>query len=311
MTVYNFTAIYKGFVGRSTVGDTWAQKISGAGDDAGSMGATDFHFFWAVADNKWLRNYRTVALFNTTTLPSQQIVSATLKFNTNSKWDNLVATPSLYVVAAPTANNTFLVAADYQVLGSVSFAAVKVWADIPAAGELILILNAAGIASINAGGYSKFGLKWSYDILAVTPPWIDNKDTGFGYLQSGDWVLTITTTTIAVTTNPATNITANSAQLNGTLTEDGTDTPVQCSFEYGLTSAYGSTTTPATVTEGSSFSAVVSGLSRGTTYHFRAKAVGTSGATVYGADRTFTTKSRLGDIHIDQLIYQHCERMVR
>jgi len=94
-----------------------------------------------------------------------------------------------------------------------------------------------------------------------------------------------------VTTEAATSIGTTTATLNGTLTDLGTASPVEVSFEWGTTDAYGST---ATVTASplsaapSAFSATLTGLSASTSYHFIAKAVGDDG-TGYGEDRTFTT----------------------
>lgn len=105
----------------------------------------------------------------------------------------------------------------------------------------------------------------------------------------------MTFTTVAlplptVTTTAATNIILLGATLNGTVNANGTTTTA--GFEYGLTTAYGSTATatPSTVT-GSTPTAITVDLTcfvPNTTYHFRAVATNATG-TVYGADFTFTT----------------------
>jgi hypothetical protein len=66
---------------------------------------------------------------------------------------------------------------------------------------------------------------------------------------------------------------------------------VNVSFEFGTTTAYGSTTTPQKTGPDNvvdSFSAVLSGLPSGTTIHYRAVATSDFGKVV-GADRTFKT----------------------
>jgi predicted phage tail protein len=93
----------------------------------------------------------------------------------------------------------------------------------------------------------------------------------------------------AVTTSAATSLTTTSATLNGSLTALGTATSDNVSFEWGLTTSYGNTTTPEAKTAIGTFSANLTGLTAGTTYHFRAKAVGNG--TAYGSDKTFTTSS--------------------
>ncbi len=96
---------------------------------------------------------------------------------------------------------------------------------------------------------------------------------------------------LSVSTNPASNIGSDSATLNGTLTDLGSnDTSVTVYFQYGTDITYGSETPHQTMNATGSFSADISGLSPDTTYHFRAVAVGDqSGTTVYGSDVTFKT----------------------
>jgi hypothetical protein len=96
---------------------------------------------------------------------------------------------------------------------------------------------------------------------------------------------------LAVTTGAATTISASGATLNGTLTSLGGATSVTVYFQYGLSSSYTNTTSSITMTAPGSFSAVISGLSAGTTYHFRAAA---SGGAATGSDATFTTSSSGG-----------------
>jgi hypothetical protein len=107
--------------------------------------------------------------------------------------------------------------------------------------------------------------------------------------------LTVTITVpLIVSTSAATAIGTTTATLNGNLTNLGSAVSVQVSFEWGLTATYDNPTSPQPMTSTGSFSAPLSGLSPGTTYHFRAKAVGEG--TSYGIDRTFaTTASDVGD----------------
>ena len=93
----------------------------------------------------------------------------------------------------------------------------------------------------------------------------------------------------AVTTGGAASIGETTATLGGTVNANGRPTTVY--FEYGQTTAYGTQTAVqpgGSGTTGQAVSASVSGLTPGTTYHFRL--VGTSNAgTTFGADQTFTT----------------------
>jgi len=97
----------------------------------------------------------------------------------------------------------------------------------------------------------------------------------------------------SVTTGSASGLTATGATLGGTVSSNGAASTV--TFEYGLTSSYGSTATAAesplaSSASAASVSASVTGLTCGTTYHYRVKAVN-SVNTTYGSDATFSTGS--------------------
>jgi plastocyanin len=92
-----------------------------------------------------------------------------------------------------------------------------------------------------------------------------------------------------VKTNPATNLTASSARLEGLLDPHGLTTSVH--FQYGRGPNYGGRTPNETKTGNNyqNISATISGLSAHTTYHFRIVATNSVG-TRYGGDGTFTTQ---------------------
>jgi hypothetical protein len=92
----------------------------------------------------------------------------------------------------------------------------------------------------------------------------------------------------SVTTTGVTNLKSTGATLNGTVNPGGLSTKV--TFEYGTTTSYGhEATSKQNPVNGSSItnvSADITGLTIGTTYHFRAKAEN-SFDTVYGGDMEF------------------------
>jgi hypothetical protein len=98
----------------------------------------------------------------------------------------------------------------------------------------------------------------------------------------------------AVTTGPASAITATGATLNGTATANGISTTV--TFEYGFTTGYGSTApaveNPIAGFTGTAVTAAISGLEPGALYHYRAKGVNSSGPGT-GSDQTFTAACQL------------------
>lgn len=111
-----------------------------------------------------------------------------------------------------------------------------------------------------------------------------------GLTTGNDMTFTTAAILANVFTTLATSLTANTANLNGMVTANYAATVV--TFEYGITTAYGSTVNanPATVNgiTATAVSAAVSGLSINTLYHFRCVGVNAAG-TSYGLDQTFTT----------------------
>jgi hypothetical protein len=96
-----------------------------------------------------------------------------------------------------------------------------------------------------------------------------------------------------VTTGVAGSLTSTGATLNGTVSSNGAITTV--TFQYGLTTGYGSTATAAQspLAAGASSAAVsaaVTSLTCNTLYHFRAVGANSAGTT-NGGDQTFTTAS--------------------
>ena len=93
-----------------------------------------------------------------------------------------------------------------------------------------------------------------------------------------------------VTTQAATSVDTTSATLNGTVNANGASTTV--TFEYGLTTAYGTSVTadqsPVTGSTSTAVSKTISGLTPNTTYHYRVVGQNSAG-TSNGEDLTFTT----------------------
>lgn len=93
----------------------------------------------------------------------------------------------------------------------------------------------------------------------------------------------------AVTTSAATNVNSSGATLTGSVNPDGEQTSY--AFDYGTSSTYGQETPFTSAGAGSASepaSAALSGLTPGTTYHFRIVANSAAGTSV-GGDETFTT----------------------
>jgi len=103
-----------------------------------------------------------------------------------------------------------------------------------------------------------------------------------------------------VATTSASNITLNGATLNGSLTTIGSANSITVSFDWGLDTNYtgGNVSAILSLVSGSPtpFTANLSGLNAGTTYHYRAEAV--SNTVVYGTDQQFTTSPYLPTLEV-------------
>ncbi|NVN92199.1 MAG: RHS repeat protein [Desulfuromonadales bacterium] len=102
----------------------------------------------------------------------------------------------------------------------------------------------------------------------------------------------IATAPPTVTTGSASGVSGSGATLNATVTANNLETTV--TFEYGLTTAYGTTVSasqnPVTGNLATPVSRSITGLTPpfGTPYHYRAVAVNSKGTT-YGGDKTLAT----------------------
>lgn len=82
------------------------------------------------------------------------------------------------------------------------------------------------------------------------------------------------------------------ATLNGYLEDDG-GLPTEGMFEWGMTIDYGMKTPWQSATIGVMFSATITNLRPGQSYHFRAVGRNANGVS-YGVDMTFSTLGELG-----------------
>jgi len=100
----------------------------------------------------------------------------------------------------------------------------------------------------------------------------------------------VTPTAPTATTVAASAVSNTTATLNGTVTANNATTTI--TFQYGLTTSYGSTINgnPNTLTGATptSITAALTGLTANTTYNYRVVAVNSVGTT-YGSNMTFTT----------------------
>jgi hypothetical protein len=135
-----------------------------------------------------------------------------------------------------------------------------------------------GIPAVNADGYAYVGTAspGAVDIFSPAPP------------------------LPTVTYGPVSGPTTTSGVLNATVEPGAGGDVTGCRFEYGTTEEYGSGSVPCTpdatataFADSTDVEAEISGLTTGTTYHYRVVAEDPNGVR-YGADRTYTPDQVLG-----------------
>ncbi len=202
----------------------------------------------------------------------------------NSQNTDLV-TPLIDMTGATNVNLSFnhyfryydpsTVTLSYSINGGSTWTQIQSWTSTDTANPLAFDQIIAAVA-----GQSEVKFKWNY-----TGTW--------GYYWDVDDIAITAQDPIdppTATTQTASSILLNTATLNGSVNANGESTTV--TFEYGLTTGYGSTVSavPSTVT-GSTNTAVyanISGLTESTTYNYRVKAI-SAGGTTYGTNQVFTT----------------------
>jgi len=122
-------------------------------------------------DNKWNIIGRGIAQFDTTELTGG-IASARLGFFINSRLNSFVSTVYLNIYSAEPTYPTHLVMGDYNCFGAIPFSTSKSILSLPTQDWIEFELNPAGIAVINGGGITAFGLR-----IDLNPPgWRYNKN---------------------------------------------------------------------------------------------------------------------------------------
>jgi hypothetical protein len=112
---------------------------------------------------------------------------------------------------------------------------------------------------------------------------VKSRDTSGNLGISGDFTFTTLSSAPVISSMTAFAITISSALISWT-----TDKPANSQVEYGITAAYGSSTTLDT-TLVTAHAQTIAGLSAGTLYHFHVKSRDASGNLAVSPDFTFTT----------------------
>ena len=175
------SASVDGQVNRTGVDETWATIRGNAGtahDDA-SVTNQGVGIIGSTTNNQWTGLYRGIYLFDTSGLPDDcQINSAVFSVFVHSGLQDDFS-ESVGVVSSNPAANTDLVNADFTTLGTARYATDKTLASLSSSSWANFTLNAAGIATINKTGITKFGLRLACDIDNSAPTWSSEGESIF------------------------------------------------------------------------------------------------------------------------------------
>ena len=166
------SATVDGYVVHTEDGATFATLRGGAG--TGSADAGNELFVYIIAHgsttDRYIELYRTVALFDVSSIADTQRVSGvTITAQTSVLSDQF--SQSLGWVASAPASNTALVNGDYDSLGTTNFVTQIAVAAMTNAQDVTFTGTADGIASVSLDGITKWGSKASSDISGSAPSW--------------------------------------------------------------------------------------------------------------------------------------------
>lgn len=132
-----------------------------------------------TGENEWNIIGRGILQFDTTSL-SGSINTARLGLH-GSGHNQFPETTYLNIYSAAPASPTSLAVGDYDCLGTIEFSTGKSIASLPDNDWVFFELNASGIAQINAGGITAFGLRLDHDADDNPPIWGYNDDVLVSY----------------------------------------------------------------------------------------------------------------------------------
>lgn len=267
-----------------------------AGNEGGGSGLTTHEtgaYVHAPGGDWGYKIKRGFLVWNTSSLPDGcTILSAKIRLYCGVLTDNISGDPDIVVTGNNQASNTAIVDEDYDQLNT-SNHGDKALSTMSAGAWNEITLDASGRNAISKTGYTKFGLRNSRD-LNDNPPGLNSGEENFicdgkGNNHPPELVVEYAEKP-TVTSGSVSNLLGTTADYSGNVTDDGGGTVSTRGICWSTSS--NPTTSDSKDAAGSgtgSFTANLTGLSKGTTYHVRAYATNQAG-TSYGADETFTTK---------------------
>jgi len=173
-----------GSMDRVVTGESWATIIAGAGTIADATSASIYAFYIAkgASTDTWGDLGRSIFLFNTAVIDTDDISSAIISFYGWNLADSMALAPNVDIyTSTPTLNND-LAASDFSQVGSTSqTGSPKAYADLSATDYVNFTFNDVGRGNIAKTGISKFGMRnANYDVSGTAPTWSNNFASRWG-----------------------------------------------------------------------------------------------------------------------------------
>lgn len=155
----------------STADGNQASAVVGANADMATLLVNNY-----VSD-RWSDLWRSIFLFDTSSLSGATVSSADFKLYINSANDTTIEdNQTVALVSSLPASNSNIANGDYDSLGTTRFA-TDIGVDLlTGAAYNTFSLNATGIVAIDTSGISKFGLRLGCDADGASPTWGTNKN---------------------------------------------------------------------------------------------------------------------------------------
>lgn len=175
-----------GFSGASRTFSSIIGETNGTDPNVINTSGTPFYLESSTTTNQFDNLYRGFFIFDTSSIPSDAIItSAKISLYGVNKGNGL-GSPDLHITSSNPASNSNLVNADFDNIGSTSFGNIS-YDSFSTTGWNDITLNASGLANINkgTGARSKFALLSSWDINgSFTGTWASNVSSFFSIYMS-------------------------------------------------------------------------------------------------------------------------------
>jgi acid phosphatase len=257
-----------------------SSTLPAAADSYVYSGATGANYGADIAFKQSASTYRGLITFDTSGIPAGATV-------------NSVSLRLYYLSSPGSGGTTVRPEPSSWIERSVTWATQPAWSSTVLATSATPSANgwttiALPASAISRGGLSSFGLSYTTAGIIVS---IASRESANAPQLLVDYTTGSSVSPPSAITGGSSSVTSSGATVSGTANANGA--AATCSFAYGTTTSYGSSSPDQSIAAGTGsapLSATLSGLAASTTYHYRLRCSNSAGSTD-GANATFTTSA--------------------